>query len=105
MQAVKPVWGLNPFWNRIIEKVPPPAGDPDAPLQALIFDSVFNSFRGVIAYFKIMNGNQDKRFGEVCSYRKQYNADEIGVLKLGMVPARYAGRRRCGLYYVGHKNS
>jgi GTP-binding protein LepA len=79
--------GVESILNRIIEKVPPPAGDKDAPLQALIFDSVFNSFRGVIAYFKIMNGQiRTKDLVKFVATGKQYNADEIGVLKLGMVP-------------------
>jgi GTP-binding protein LepA len=79
--------GVEAILRRIIEKVPPPAGDPDAPLQALIFDSVFNSFRGVIAYFKIMNGRiRKKDMVKFVATGKQYDADEIGVLKLGMIP-------------------
>lgn len=79
--------GVETILERIIEKIPPPLGDIDAPLQALIFDSVFNSFRGVIAYFKIMNGEvRTKDLVKFVATGKQYNADEIGVLKLGMVP-------------------
>ncbi len=79
--------GVETILERIIEKIPPPKGDPDAPLQALIFDSVFNSFRGIIAYFKIMNGQiRKKDLVKFVATGKQYDADEIGVLKLGLVP-------------------
>lgn len=79
--------GVETILERIIEKVPPPSGNPDAPLQALIFDSVFNSFRGVIAYFKIVNGQiKTKDLVKFVATDKQYDADEIGVLKLGLVP-------------------
>ena len=79
--------GVETILERIVEKVPPPKGDPEAPLQALIFDSVFNSFRGVIAYFKIINGTiKTKDPVKFVATGKEYDADEIGVLKLGMVP-------------------
>ena len=74
--------GVNELLRAIIERIPSPKGDPEEPLQALIFDSVFNPFRGVIAYFRIMNGTL--RMGESVKFyhtAKQYNADEIGVLK------------------------
>src|SRR5690554_318981 len=78
--------GVETILDRIINKVPPPKGDPGAPLQALIFDSVFNSFRGVIAYFKIVNGEiKTKDHVKFVATGKQYDADEIGVLKLSMV--------------------
>lgn len=86
--------GVETILEQIIEKVPPPKGDPDAPLQALIFDSVYNSFRGVIAYFKIMNGQiKTKDMVKFVATDKQYDADEIGVLKLGLMPrnALFAG--------------
>ncbi|MEN9919258.1 MAG: elongation factor 4 [Bacteroidota bacterium] len=79
--------GVYDILAAIIEQVPPPKGDPNAPLQALIFDSVFNSFRGIIAYFKIENGSIRK--GDLVKFfstGKEYNADEIGVLKLNMFP-------------------
>jgi GTP-binding protein LepA len=79
--------GVDKVLEAIIEKVPPPVGDPDAPLQALIFDSQFNSFRGIIAYFKIVNGVLRK--GDRVKFvntRKEYNADEIGVLKMDLSP-------------------
>ncbi len=79
--------GVEKILEEIIHKVPAPKGDPDAPLQALIFDSVFNSYRGIIAYFRIMNGLVRK--GDLVKFfatGKEYNADEIGVLKLTRQP-------------------
>ena len=79
--------GIDAILEAIIERVPPPSGDPDAPLQALIFDSVFNSYRGIIAYFRIMNGKIKK--GDKVKFMatgKEYFADEIGKLKLGLEP-------------------
>ena len=79
--------GIETILERIIHKVPTPKGDPEAPLQALIFDSVFNSFRGIIAYFKIVNGQiRRKDLVKFMATEKQYNAEEIGVLKLGLSP-------------------
>lgn len=79
--------GVPEILDAIVERIPAPAGDPDAPLQALIFDSVFNSFRGIIAYFKVLNGSiktGDKV--KFVSTGKEYVADEIGVLKMKMHP-------------------
>ncbi|MGC9151405.1 MAG: translation elongation factor 4 [Microbacter sp.] len=79
--------GVSEILNAIIQRIPPPSGDPDAPLQCLIFDSVFNSFRGIIAYFKIANGTIRK--GDLVKFvatEKEYEADEIGVLKLSLSP-------------------
>ncbi|MCF8371819.1 MAG: translation elongation factor 4 [Bacteroidales bacterium] len=79
--------GLQEIFDAIIDRIPPPVGDIEAPLEALIFDSVFNSFRGIIAYFRIMNGTMRK--GDLVKFvntRKEYNADEIGVLKLKQFP-------------------
>ena len=79
--------GVETILERIIERIPPPKGDPDAPLQALIFDSVFNSFRGIIAYFKIVSGSiKSKDLVKFVATGKEYYADEIGVLKLGLLP-------------------
>lgn len=79
--------GVEEILERIIARVPPPKGDPAAPLQALIFDSVFNSFRGVIAYFKIINGTiRTRDHVKFVATDKEYDADEIGVLRLSMVP-------------------
>jgi GTP-binding protein LepA len=79
--------GIENILENIIHKVPAPKGDPNAPLQALIFDSVFNSFRGIIAYFKITNGQiRKKDLVKFIATGKEYNADEVGVLKLGLQP-------------------
>ena len=86
--------GVYDILNAVVEKVPAPKGDPEAPLQALIFDSVFNSFRGIIAYFKIENGSIRK--GDLVKFvstGKEYDADEVGILRLDMVPTDEV---RCG---------
>ncbi|MDD4630616.1 MAG: translation elongation factor 4 [Proteiniphilum sp.] len=86
--------GIEEILRAIIERVPAPQGDPEAPLQALIFDSVFNSFRGIIAYFKIVNGTLRK--GDLVKFintGKEYEADEVGILRLTMVPREEV---RCG---------
>ncbi len=79
--------GIQDILTAVIERVPAPVGDPDAPLQALIFDSVFNSFRGIIAYFKVVNG-QIKKNDRVkfVATGKEYIADEVGILKLNPSP-------------------
>ena len=77
--------GVPAILQAIVERVPAPKGDPEAPLQALIFDSVFNPFRGIIAYFKIVNGTIRKDdFVKFVATGKEYHADEIGVLKLDL---------------------
>ena len=81
--------GVKEVLDAIVERIPAPSGDPDAPLQALIFDSVFNSFRGIIAYFKVVNGSikpGDKV--KFVSTGTEYDADEIGVLKMKMHPRK-----------------
>ncbi|GHV57692.1 elongation factor 4 [Bacteroidia bacterium] len=79
--------GVYDILDTVIEKVPAPKGDPDAPLQALIFDSVFNSFRGIIGYFKIVNGSIRKGdWVKFVATGKEYEADEVGILKLEMSP-------------------
>ena len=81
--------GIEEILRAVIERIPAPKGDPNAPLQALIFDSVFNSFRGIIAYFKIVNGSIYK--GEDVLFvntQKHYDADEIGVLKMDLSPRK-----------------
>ena len=81
--------GVDDILRAVIKRIPHPEGDEDAPLQALIFDSVFNSFRGIIAYFKIVNGSikqgQDVLF---VNTQKRYSADEIGVLKMDLSPKK-----------------
>ncbi|WP_462316911.1 translation elongation factor 4 [Marinilabilia sp.] len=77
--------GADEILEAIVDRIAPPVGNPEGPLQALIFDSVFNSFRGIIAYFKVVNG--EIRKGDKVKFvntGKEYEADEIGVLKLGM---------------------
>lgn len=79
--------GVKEVLDAIVERVPAPKGDPNAPLQALIFDSVFNSFRGIIAYFKVVNGTI--RTGDKVKFfntGKEYVADEVGALKMKLCP-------------------
>lgn len=86
--------GIEDILTAIIERVPAPQGDPEAALQALIFDSVFNPFRGIIAYYKIVNGSIAK--GDLVKFintGKEYDADEVGILRLDMVPRE---RVECG---------
>jgi GTP-binding protein LepA len=79
--------GIEEILAAIVERIPSPSGNPDAPLQALIFDSVYNSFRGIIIYYRIMNGNLKKGDKiQFASTRQDYFADEVGVLKLTMTP-------------------
>lgn len=81
--------GVEDILNAVVDRIPAPKGDEDAPLQALIFDSVFNSFRGIIAYFKIVNGSI--RSGEQVRFintGKEYKADEVGVLKMDLSPRK-----------------
>ena len=98
--------GVEEILNAIVERIPAPQGDPKAPLQALIFDSVFNSFRGIIAYFKVVNGTL--RQGDMVKFfntGKEYDADEIGVLKLDMQPAKELSAGNVGYIISGIKTS
>jgi GTP-binding protein LepA len=98
--------GVERILEEIIHKVPAPKGDPEAPLQALIFDSVFNSYRGIIAYFRIMNGQVKK--GDLVKFfatGKEYNADEIGVLKLTQQPRDIMSAGDVGYIISGIKAS
>ncbi len=98
--------GVPDIMKAIVERIPPPKGDPEAPLQALIFDSVFNSFRGVIAYFRIMNGTIRK--GERVRFvntGKEYEADEIGVLRLAQDPKQQLSAGNVGYIITGIKES
>ena len=98
--------GIPEILQAIIERIPAPVGDPDAPLQALIFDSVFNPFRGIIAYFKIVNGTINSNdFVKFVATGKQYNADEIGVLKLDMSPRKTLSAGNVGYIISGIKTS
>ncbi len=98
--------GVQEILDAIVERVPAPKGDPEAPLQCLIFDSVFNSFRGIIAYFKIVNGTI--RTGDLVKFvatGKQYDADEIGILRLDMVPQKELRAGNVGYIISGIKTS
>ncbi len=99
-------YGVDKILDAIISKVPPPKGDPSAPLQALIFDSVFNPFRGIIAYFRIFNGaiNKGDRVKFV-NTGKEYNADEIGVLRLKQEPRKVLRTGDVGYIISGIKAS
>jgi GTP-binding protein LepA len=102
--AGKTGMGVDLILEAIIKRVPAPSGDPEAPLQALIFDSVYNSFRGIIAYFRIFNGQIRK--GELVKFfatGKEYNADEVGVLKLVQQPRDVFKCRGCWLYNIRNK--
>ena len=98
--------GIPEILQAIVDRVPAPQGDPEAPLQALIFDSVFNPFRGIIAYFKIVNGTINKNdFVKFVSTGKEYHADEIGVLKLQMSPRDTLSAGNVGYIISGIKTS
>ena len=98
--------GVQEVLDAIVDRVPAPSGDPEAPLQALIFDSVFNPFRGIIAYFKIENGRIRKDdFVKFVNTEKQYHADEIGVLKLDLSPCDELSAGNVGYIISGIKTS
>ena len=98
--------GIPEILKAIVERIPSPEGDPEAPLQALIFDSVFNPFRGIIAYFKIINGTiRTNDFVKFVSTGKEYHADEIGVLKLDMSPRKELSAGNVGYIISGIKSS
>jgi GTP-binding protein LepA len=98
--------GIEKILQRLIERIPPPEGNPDAPLQALIFDSVFNPFRGIIAYFRIMNGTiKTNEWVKFVSTGKEYQADEIGVLKLTQHPRKELSAGDVGYIISGIKTS
>jgi len=98
--------GVEDILRAVVERIPHPEGDPDAPLQALIFDSVFNSFRGIIAYFKIENGVIRK--GDKVKFFNtgmEYDADEVGVLKMDMIPRKELRTGDVGYIISGIKES
>ncbi len=98
--------GVDDILKAVVTRVPHPTGDPDAPLQALIFDSVFNSFRGIIAYFKIENGSIRK--GDKVKFFNtgmEYDADEVGVLKMDMVPRDMLTTGEVGYIISGIKDA
>ena len=98
--------GVEDILNAVVERIPHPEGDEKAPLQALIFDSVFNSFRGIIAYFKINNGVI--RQGDKVKFFNtgmEYDADEVGVLKMDMIPRKELRTGEVGYIISGIKNA
>ena len=98
--------GVDDILRAVIERIPAPEGDPDGPLQALIFDSVFNSYRGIIAYFKIVNGSI--KSGENVIFvntGKQYKADEVGVLKMELSPKKQLSCGDVGYIVSGIKTA
>lgn len=98
--------GVAPILDAIVERIPAPEGDPDAPLQALIFDSVFNSFRGVIAYFKVKNGSIRK--GDKIKFLAtgmSYDVEEVGVLKMKLIPSSGIECGDVGYIITGIKNA
>lgn len=98
--------GVEDILAAVVERIPHPIGNDDAPLQALIFDSVFNSYRGIIAYFKIVNGIM--RPGEKVRFintKKEYQAEEIGVLKMDMIPRKELRTGDVGYIVSGIKNA
>src|SRR5689334_10255 len=98
--------GVEAILQAIVERIPPPKGDIDAPLQALIFDSVFNSFRGIIVYYRILNGSIKKGDKvKFVSTGQEYEADEVGILKLGLVPKSEVTTGDVGYIITGIKNA
>ncbi len=98
--------GVQDIMTSIVDRIPPPSGDPEAPLQALIFDSVFNMYRGVIAYFRILNGTL--RQGDLVRFfhtDNEYEADEIGVLQMTMKPQAELRAGNVGYIITGIKES
>ena len=98
--------GVQEILDAVVERIPCPKGNADAPLQALIFDSVFNSFRGIIAYFKIQNGTIRK--GDKVKFFNtgmEYDADEIGILKMDMVPRKEMSTGEVGYIISGIKDA
>ena len=104
--SAKTGMGVPAILDAIVDRIPAPEGDPAAPLQALVFDSVFNPFRGIISYFRIMNGTL--RTGDHVKFfstGKEYDADEVGVLRLNMEPCRELNAGNVGYIISGIKTS
>src|SRR6476659_8397 len=98
--------GVDAILEAIVERIPPPEGDPNAPLQALIFDSVFNSFSGIIVYYRILNAVL-KQLDKVkfVSTGQEYEADEVGILKLSLDPRPEVKTGDVGYIITGIKNA
>jgi len=98
--------GVPDILSAVVDRIPAPKGDPNAPLQAMIFDSVFNPFRGVIAYFRVLNGTMNKGDKiQLLSTKETYNADEIGVLRLKPEPCDTLSAGDVGYIITGIKQS
>lgn len=99
-------YGVDSILHAIIERIPPPKGNPDKPLEALIFDSVFNSYRGIFAYFRILNGSlRTNDHVKFFATGREYDADEVGVLKLKPEPRKNLSAGDVGYIISGIKNS
>lgn len=98
--------GIDAILEAIIQRIPAPKGNTEEPLQALIFDSVFNNFRGIIAYYRVFNGTLKK--GDKVKFfntNQEYEADEIGILKLGIEPRKQVSAGNVGYIITGIKNA
>ncbi|TVR43156.1 MAG: elongation factor 4 [Bacteroidia bacterium] len=99
-------FGIENILEAIIERIPPPKGDPEAPLKALIFDSVYNPFRGVVAYFRIYDGKiRQHDHVQFMNTKKQYHADEVGVLKIAQHPRKEISAGDVGYIISGIKDA
>lgn len=98
--------GIEEILTAIIDRIPAPKGNPDAPLQAVIFDSVFNSFRGIIAYFRVFNGTLHKNDKiKFIHTDAEYGADEVGIMKLTLTPKQEVKAGDVGYIITGIKNA
>jgi GTP-binding protein LepA len=106
LASAKTGLGVQEILNAIVARIPAPKGNPDEPLQALIFDSVFNSFRGIIVYYRILNGTLKKGDKvKFVSTDQAYEADEVGVLKLALTPKSEVRAGDVGYIITGIKNA
>ncbi len=104
--SAKTGMGVPEILDAIVDRIPAPEGDPNAPLQALVFDSVFNPFRGIISYFRIVNGTlKTGDHVKFFSTGKEYDADEVGVLRLNMEPCKEISAGNVGYIISGIKSS
>jgi GTP-binding protein LepA len=104
--SAKTGMGVPEILDAIVDRIPAPEGDPNAPLQALVFDSVFNPFRGIISYFRIMNGTlKTGDHVKFFSTGREYEADEVGVLRLNMEPCKQLSAGNVGYIISGIKTS
>ncbi len=98
--------GIEDILHAVVDRIPAPQGEPEAPLQALIFDSVFNPFRGIIVYYRVLNGSIKK--GDKIKFintGKEYEADEVGTLGLGLIPKQEVKTGDVGYIITGIKNA